>query len=192
MKNILEKIELRQLDSVIGSTFQSISGPHLTISLESEQILLETDSAIVMLQGVVEFLAIDAGPDEFSRIQVSTPELDLVELSKTRGNIFIQHRGEKIKSISLGRDLIEKSSAAKVDWVYEVDTALYIELESCVLRISLISYHAEVLKVSYLDELTSSSDSETSGRFNDDVLTRYSTQHSLFRIADLLGENSDN
>lgn len=182
MKNKFSDHQVESLRTLVGQKLQYVAGPNLSSLLQSDLVIIATDSQCVAFQGDIHEDAFEGFPETYSSIEAfRAEETDIID-SISNGNQYFFKKGEQISGLFVIQDKLVGYLDGKESWEYSTDIGIVLKLESGFLALSRLGYHDEMLQVTYLDELNLEDIPETLGRFDNDLHVNFTSSRSIIKI----------
>jgi hypothetical protein len=182
MQNKFSSEQIELLQSLIGGTLSYVAGPNLSPNLISDYVIIALESTFIGLQGDIYTGNFEGFAETYSTIRISTADPSEVSKSRDKGNQYFFKKNEKISELFLVRDEIRGFQDGNKSWDYVTDVGVVLQLESGIVAISKLSYHDEMLQVTYLKDLQLEKIPETLGRFENNLHSNFTTARSLVRL----------
>jgi len=182
MDNMLTLDQVTELRSILNQRLAFIAGPNLSSDLCSDFVIIATADDFLGVQGDVHQGHLEGFSELYSSIETCKVEKEDLEEARKHGNQYFFKKGEIISRIFLVRDRVQGFVDGKEAWTYNSDIGIVLKLESGHVAITRLGYHDEMLKVTYLDELSVENLPATTGRFEVDVHSNYSLTRSLISV----------
>jgi hypothetical protein len=182
MEQLLSEKDLANLSQLVGNKFCYVAGPNLLHNLLDVSVYVVTDGSNLMLRGGTEELFL--GEEWEDIFQLSTEKLSDSSLKEAldRGNVFVKHRGQVIKSIKVIQQDIRAELDSKIAFNCSVQSGILIEFDSTYLCISAQDLHIPLLEVIYLERLDDIQSLQPTNRFFQDIRNQVYVHTSLIEI----------
>jgi len=148
----------------------------------SDYVIIVLDSTFIGLQGDIYTDNFEGFAETYSTIKVTNSDTEAISDSREQGNQYFFKKNEKVSDVFLIREEIIGFRDGNQIWDYVTDAGVVLLLESGIVAISKLSYHDEMLQVTYLDELQLDGIPKTLGRFENDLHSDFTSNRSLVRL----------
>ena len=108
------------------------------------------------------------------------------EVAKRRGNVYVQHQGERIVDIQIVRETITEAEDGDDSWEYTTDIGVVFVLSKSAVAIAKGSHHAEMLVVRMAPTVEDLEIPDRTIEWTDDLTVRYRSTREFIPIGDLL------
>jgi len=182
MQNKFSSKQTELLRSLLGSSLSYVAGPNLSPDLISDYVIIALESTFIGLQGDIYTGNFEGFAETYSTIRISQADLADISKSRDKGNQYFFKKNEKISEVFLVRDEICGFQDGNPVWEYVTDIGVVLGLESGIVAITKLSYHDEMLQVTYLEDLQLEEIPDTLGRFENDFHSNFTRTRSLIRL----------
>jgi hypothetical protein len=140
------------LKSVIGSTYQNLSGWHLDQILCGDDVIIATSRGNMLLHANSIDFEIEGEWDEFAFTEVSIATQAQVERASKSGNIYKQLAGQRVIDVAVVSYSISCFSRKLPHWRYETDTSITLITQSGYVSVGRSSFHTDMMDIHFGEE----------------------------------------